>query len=397
MRAVPAQRLLGAVVAIVVGPSCGGRSQLTDDATPSGAPIACTSSARAASPTITLSAGAGSTCAIDADGAVKCWGRGREGQLGDGSMADSAVPVDVAGLSTGAIAVATGGSSSCALTAAGAVECWGWNHHGELGNGSTTASPVPVDVVGLSACASAVSTGMHTCALTAEGAARCWGLNSNGELGNDSYTDSHVPVEVAGLSSGVIGISVGGVHTCAVSDLGAVKCWGWRSSGQLGNGYGTETGLVPVDVVGLSYGVIAVSSGYAHTCALTAAGAVKCWGRNREGQLGNGSITDSHLPVDVMGLSSGVIAIAAGWTHTCALTSAGSVKCWGSSILTLEGPVPVDVVGLPSGVVAISAGTNHTCAATSAGTIHCWGWNLWGQLGDGTTTDSPVPVDVVGL
>ena len=296
-----AQRSLGAALAVVVGLGCGGRSHLTDETTRPGAPDACAGSAPAVSPAVALSAGAGSTCAINAAGAVKCWGRGREGQLGDGSAADSPVPVGVVRLSSNAIAVATGGSSTCALTTAGAVKCWGWNHHGELGDDSTAASPVPMEVVGLSACVSAVSTGMHTCALTAGGAAKCWGLNSNGELGINSYTDSHVPVDVAGLSSGVLGISVGGVHTCAVADFGAVKCWGWRTSGQLGNGYGTETGLVPVDVVGLSSGVIDVSSGYAHTCALTAAGAVRCWGSNRAGALGDGAPTRRRVTVDVIG------------------------------------------------------------------------------------------------
>jgi len=174
-------------------------------------------------------------------------------------------------------------------------------------------------------------------------------------------------------------VAVGSYHSCAITAHGGVKCWGANGNGQLGEGT-TRAHLLPVDVVGLTDGVIAMTLGEAHTCTLIAGGRVKCWGQNSYGQLGDGTTTDRRTPVDVVGLGSGVRAIAAGSYHTCAVTGTGGVKCWGTNENGQVGDgsvqrrsIPVDVVGLTGGVQALSAGVGHTCALTMGGGVKCWG------------------------
>jgi alpha-tubulin suppressor-like RCC1 family protein len=307
-------------------------------------------------------------------------------------------------------AVSAGGLHTCALTAGGGIQCWGYNTVGELGDGTTATRSTPVDVFGLTSGMAAVSAGyVDTCAVTTGGGVICWGGNSYGELGYGIAGGySSTPVPVSGLASAAAAVSVGGSHVCALTTGGAVKCWGFNGGGQLGNGSTTNSSS-PVDVSGLTSGVAAVSAGGGYTCALTTAGGVKCWGSNSAGQLGNGCCSDSSTPVNVSGLTSGVAAISAGAEHTCALTTGGGVKCWGRNLQGQLGngtttinscdciTTPVDVSGLTSGVAAVSAGQHHTCALTTGGGVKCWGGNGVGQLGNGTTTDSSTPVDVSGL
>ncbi len=342
------------------------------------------------------------TCAVTAGGGVKCWGYGGEGALGNGGTADSGVPVDVTGLASGVAAVSTGEQHSCARTAAGAVKCWGQNEQGELGNNSTGGSSVPVDVAGTSGVQQVSAGHHHVCAMVTGGSAKCWGNNASGQLGDGIGGWSTIPVSLSTLAIGVSTVSVGGSHSCAVTTAGGVRCWGSNNFGQLGNN-STADSAVPVDTTGLGSGVQAVSAGENHTCALTLAGAVKCWGRNNAGQLGDGSNNDSAVPVEVTALGPGVLAVVAGIERSCAITAGGGAKCWGDNWAgqlgnnsTIESNVPVDVVGLASGVQAIASGDDQTCAVVSGG-AKCWGYNGDGQLGNGTFVDSDVPVDVSGL
>jgi len=348
----------------------------------------------------TVAAGGSQTCAL-VNGGAECWGGNAHGQLGNGLTADSPVPVQVQGLTSGVQAIAAGGNHTCALVSGG-VRCWGSNGHGQLGdNGSPADSPLPVQVQGLTSGVQAIAAGSdHTCAL-ASGGVQCWGSNGHGQLGNGgSPTDSPVPVQVQGLTYGVQAVAAGGAHTCALVN-GGVQCWGSNGNGQLGNDGTPTDSPVPVQVQELTRGVQALAAGFYHSCAL-ANGGVQCWGYNGAGQLGNGAVADSHVPVQVTGLSSGVQAIAAGYEHTCALVN-GAVKCWGSNSngqlgngSTADSHVPVQVTGLTSGVQAIAAGYYHTCALVNGGVL-CWGQSTFGQVGDGSTTDRHTPVQVQGL
>jgi alpha-tubulin suppressor-like RCC1 family protein len=304
------------------------------------------------------------------------------------------------------VPISTGYSHTCALTHAGEVMCWGDNTNGVLGDGTVIEKHTPVYVVGLADGIKSISASWsHTCALTQSGGVKCWGRNYAGELGDGGAESfSLTPVDVTGLAGGVISISAVGSHTCALTQAGGVKCWGDNDHGELGDGGEEPFSTTPVDVTGLASGVSSISAGLAHSCALTKAGGVKCWGWNYYGQLGDGTTIDKSTPVDLPMLASGVKAISAGVHHTCALMQSGGVKCWGRNAFgqlgdgtTIDNPTPVDVTGLGDVASDIHAGGWHTCARTQAGGIKCWGDNGTGQVGDGTTTNRLEPVDIVAL
>lgn len=276
------------------------------------------------------------------------------------------------------------------------MKCWGYNgaNEGRLGINNVSASWIttPVDVYGLSTGVADISVGFgHTCVLTDLGGVKCWGLDDFGQLGdNSSLQHRAMPVDVEGLSSGVANISAGGQHTCAVMTSGTVKCWGRYQP-------------TPATVTNIA-GVTRLSLGYSHTCALTSDGRAKCWGSNGNGQVGaNSSLTYFYFPQDVVGLAEPLKDISAGAAHTCAVTVSGAAFCWGqdnmghlgNDPLYQDSRQPVQVHGLASGVVAISAGTYHTCAITDSKGLKCWGANNYGQLGTNSTSERvPTPVDV---
>jgi len=321
---------------------------------------------------------------------------------------------------SGVVAVAAGGGHTCVLTASGGVSCWGWNAYGQLGNGlSGGVGLAPVAVLGLQSGVIATSSGwVSSCALSASGLVKCWGGNDYGQLGNGTTSASTTPTGVSGLTN-IQAISVGTHHACALTTAGGLQCWGRNDSGQLGNGTSGGISTTPVDVFGLGSGVAAVAAAANHTCALTTGGAVKCWGANGTGNLGDGTLVSSSTPVDVGGLSSGASAISAGGSSSCALITSGAVKCWGMDEFGQIGDgstgaagcscrtPPLNVIGL-SGATAVSVGDGHACVVTLSGSVSCWGYNIVGQLGDATSTGpeacmssatpcSTVPDDVVGL
>lgn len=353
-----------------------------------------------------ISSGDMDTCAVTFAGALKCWGANGYGQLGDGTTITQSVPVDVLGLSSGVSEVSAGWYHTCALMGYGSVKCWGWNAWGQVGDGSHGNSySSPVNVSGLSGVVQVSAGAEHTCALLSAGGVKCWGDNYYGELGDGSWTDRYAPVDVFGLTSGVRDISSGKHHTCALMSYGGVKCWGWNPSGQIGNGSHANQINYPVDVSGLTSGVIQVSAGAEHTCALMNYGSVKCWGKNSYGQLGDNTWTDKYMPASVVGLGATANKISAGENHSCALTTSGGLKCWGWNIFGQLGNgsygnsinTPVEVSGLASGVSDVSAGGIHTCALLTTGAVKCWGDNYYGELGDGSWVDRYMPVDVIGF
>lgn len=357
-----------------------------------------------------VAAGSDHTCAILTDGRVQCWGDNARGQLGDGSREDRTSPVLVSNLRDVIATVAAGRFHTCALAIDGDLWCWGTNNRGQLGTGALESSRTPLRVTGVPGDATALTAGLdHTCALFKTKIPYCWGSNRARQLGQDAPGVASIPhlLQLAPLSNGVTpingipAISGGRYHTCLITPDRGAQCWGRNSDGQLGDGTQLPR-TQPVNINGFSGEVMSVALGAEHSCALVQTGAVQCWGSNTAGQLGDGTTTEHFTPKDVIGLTGMAAALVAGESHTCALMPDG-VKCWGDNAAgqlgdgtTTKASFPVVVAGL-SGVSAVTAGATHTCALLQSGGVKCWGGNAAGQLGDSSQISRTTPVDVLGL
>jgi alpha-tubulin suppressor-like RCC1 family protein len=410
--------------------------------------VLATQSPVAAASVNTVSAGSSHSCALFAEGSVKCWGENGSGQLGQGSttdlgdgadeMGDNLDPIDL-GTGRTATAFATGGDYTCAILDNGNVKCWGLGSAGQLGQGNDTTlgkaagemgdNLLAIDL-GTGRTATAISaTKKHTCALLDNGNVKCWGEGSSGRLGQGSTSDlgdgagemgdDLDPVDL-GTGRTATAISAGDKHTCALLDNGNVKCWGEGSSGRLGQGSTSDLGdgagemgdnLDPVDL-GTGRTATAISAGEKYTCALLDNGNVKCWGEGSFGRLGQGSVTtlgdgagemgDDLDPVD-LGTGRTATAISTGHKHTCALLDNGNVKCWGlgsagqlgqgndTTLGKAAGEMGDNLLAIDLGTgrtaTAISVGQNHTCALLDNGNVKCWGEGSSGRLGQGSSDD----------
>lgn len=347
---------------------------------------------------------------VDFLGNVAAWGNNASGQLGDATNTRSNKAVGVVNVD-GVKTVAGGCDHSLALKSDGTVWAWGDNDFGQLGDGTNTDSNKPVQVKNLSGVKTIASGCNHSLALKEDGTVRAWGVNYFGQLGDGTNTDSNTPVSVktysGGTFSGVRAISGGSFHNLALKEDGTVFAWGENWVGQLGDGTNTNR-KTPVQVKNLS-GVKAIAGGAGHSLALKTDGSVRAWGFNGYGQLGNGTNTDSNTPVSAKTRSGaplgGIKAIAAGYRHSLALRTDGSVRAWGHNSSGQLGDgtntssnTPVSVKtrsgALLGEVKAVAGGGEHSLALKTDGTVRSWGENLYGQVGNGTNTNSNTPVSV---
>jgi alpha-tubulin suppressor-like RCC1 family protein len=355
------------------------------------------------------------------------WGSNIYGQLGDGAVGGppscsfgscrkKPVRVEMP-KRTRVTAVAAGNGFSLAVSAAGNVRAWGYNGNGELGDGTTTDSDLPVKVkLPIGTTVTAVAAGFdHSLALTSTGVVLAWGKNRYGQLGDGTMKRSLLPVRVS-LPTGVqvVAIAAGSYYSLALTSTGSVLAWGNNAVGELGDGTSGPSSDVPV-AVSLPPGapVTAIAAGGGHSLAVTSTGSMVAWGYNAYGELGNATTVSSDVPVVVnLPTDTEVTAVAAGLYHSLALTSTGRVLAWGENNYgqlgdgTSKGPqtcyvgvacstTPVDVE-LPEGtdVTAVAAGAWHSLALTSTGKLRAWGYNVDGELGNGTTTNTDLPVKV---
>jgi alpha-tubulin suppressor-like RCC1 family protein len=371
-----------------------------------------------------LAAGRDHTCVVFGDGRVRCWGSGADGRLGYGNVDsigddEPAVLAGLVDVGRPAIAITAGGAHTCALLEGGEVRCWGRNEFGQLGYGDVDGIgdnelPAAAGTVPVGGPAIAISAGeSHTCAILEGGAVHCWGLGADGRLGygNTATIGDNEPLSSVGavpIGAKATAISAGARHTCVVTDLGALRCWGANGAGQLGYGHTSNVGddEPPSNAGDVVLGRLAtsVACGADHTCAVGEDGAVLCWGQGTLGRLGYGNenwIGDTEPPLGAGPVSTGAAAlgIATGWMHTCAVLQGNVVRCWGDATVgrlgygntdvigddeppSLAGPVDV---GLPA--TTIHAGLQHTCVTTTDQTVRCWGAGYLGRLGYGSQSD----------
>lgn len=321
-----------------------------------------------------ITAGYKHTCALDGSGKAYCWGLSADGQLGNGdfglldpgdeqSYRHRTVPVEVQG-GHEFLDISAGGLNTCAVTKDGDAYCWGRGREGQLGNGKSgiddedptryVFAPTPTQVLGSDYVAISVG-GSHACALNSARDIYCWGVNEWGQIGNGAggaAADSvSVPQLVAAAGLKFSALSAGLTHTCALAEGGSAYCWGETSAGRLGNGEGAGIARfrpTPQPVMG-GHTFASLSAGAIHSCGVTPFGEALCWGRNGHGQLGVAAPTDSVLAPVAVTAGAGVAPFSAigalgsnEYGHTCALTTAGALYCWGSN---REGQI-----GQPAGI-----------------------------------------------
>jgi alpha-tubulin suppressor-like RCC1 family protein len=347
-----------------------------------------------------IDAGDSFTCGVSDRGHAYCWGANSSGQLGTGNTTPSLRPVPVSGGHTFA-SVGGGNAFACGLGTDSLAYCWGNNPYGQVGDGTTgTNRLAPVAVSGNYKYLSVRAGTYHACGIRADSSGVCWGYGGNGQMGNGGTTANNTaPVVVSGGYKFAV-LDPGWLQTCGVvAGSGVGLCWGAPTYGELGNGVNTGTFNSPVAVSG-GYAFSTISAGENHTCGIQTSGLMLCWGYNGNGQLGDNSTTERDAPVLVYGPF-----LAANTSHssptTCAVEARSSMAfCWGSGPLgngsTASDSIPRAVFGGRTFSTVANA-TNQVFACGLAGDgAYCWGTNTSGQLGDGTTTTSLIPIRVKG-
>ena len=335
-------------------------------------------------------------CAIDLERRLWCAGANGVGSRGDGTGGSQLVPQELDGTWS---ALETGATHTCGLRN-GQLLCWGDNAWGQLGDGTILSRQVPAQTLMPSPSATLAVGESATCDADEQRRIWCWGNNQEAQLaGVTQAAYSPAPLLFVG-SSNVVAMSAS-VHACAHARDSAAVCWGRNTVGQLGRGTATpmETSTATVTTSGsITLLFERVATGYEHSCGITVGDhQIYCWGRNTEGQLGDGDTVNSAFAV---GTGHHAKAIAAGAFHTCAITLFDMLECWGangSGQLGDGGAMPLVRVPVQIGTAswsAVSAGTRHTCGIQRDGTLWCWGGNGRGPLGDGTRMGRASPVQI---
>jgi alpha-tubulin suppressor-like RCC1 family protein len=331
------------------------------------------------------------------------WGFNNVGQLGDNTTTSKRSPVSVIGGFTDWCQISAGCAHTAAVRTNGTLWAWGCNNSGRLGDNTTTnrSSPVPVVSGFIDWCQ--VSAGCHTAAVRTNGTLWAWGFNNVGQLGDNTITSKLSPVSVIGGFTDWCQVSVGSEHTAALRTNGTLWAWGCGFRGRLGDDM-IDNRSSPVSVIGGFTDWCQLSAGHAHTAAVRTNGTLWAWGYNGTGQLGDGTtVIARSSPVSVVGGFTDWCQVSAGRNFTAAVRTNGTLWAWGYNGRGQLGDgastyriSPVSVIGGFTDWCQVSAGYAHTAALRTNGTLWAWGYNGRGQLGDNTITSTSSPVSVVG-
>lgn len=369
-----------------------------------------------------FSAGTSHTCAISNNEITYCWGSSISGEGGRNAYTDQYVPVAIN--TSGVLAgkklktITAGDEHTCAISTEGKAYCWGKNNFGQLGNNSTSNSPVAVEVYSSGALSGKIlkkiSAGKHhTCALASDGTAYCWGYNTRGEV-SASYTNELVPVSIdqSGILLGktIKDIQAGIYFTCAVTTEDLMYCWGSNGYGELGNGNNT-TSEIPtmIDFSGILNGKTITKMAVQYTtspCVIASDNKLYCWGYGTTGELGDGTNATKNVAsmVDTSGVfnNKNIAQIATGYSSSCALTTDNIIGCWGENYYGEVGngtntstniPLATTMTGVLNGktIKNINMGHSHICVTDTNFDMYCWGRGSYGQIGDngGSSRNTP--------
>ena len=334
-------------------------------------------------------AGSDVTCAVSMEGQLYCWGTdfyGSSGQQGQVSILNSepvAVPLgaEVAGVTAGYI-------HYCAWDEGGQAYCWGFNQFGQVGASASESVVVPT-LIGGASFSKVEASGQYTCGLTNDGEVHCWGLNDSGQLGRPGEPNTHTPTPVP-LDKEMIDISTGPAHACAVDEDGGVHCWGRNHVGAVNPGVLADQILPPTEV-SLDDSVSAVVTGATMSCALTDAAEILCWGFNARGEAGRADTVEAIVGPGAVEWEDGFVDVSLFGHSMCGVTEGHQMLCWGENRLGAVGDgsltdreTPV-LVALLQDWSDVSAGNGHSCGIDAEGELWCWGSNSMGQIGDGRT------------
>ena len=342
---------------------------------------------------VKVAAGGSHSLALDSKGNLWAWGDNSFGKLGDGTNTNSLIPLKIINEFK---EISASSTHSLALTENGDLYAWGRNTDGQLGDGTTTSRNIPTKIMsGIKEISAGIG---HSLAIDEDGNLYTWGANTYGQLGDGTTTSKNIPTKIM---SGIKKISGNSNYSLAIDINGNLYAWGSNASGQLGDGTTTDK-KNPTKIMS---GIKEISTGNYHSLAIDEDGNLYTWGTNTYGQLGNGTTTSKYIPTKIM---NGIKEISGGTYHSLALTEDGDLYLWGinnngqignggtgnatNNNLVIQ-TIPTKIMN-ETKFKEISAGSGHSLAIDEEGNLYAWGANSYGQVGDGTTTNSLIPVQL---